>query len=105
MCTVSTAGAIYRWPPASPIGRPIEDLQIYLLDAHRQPVPIGVPGEMYVGGAGVARGYWNRPQLTRRDLCRTRSAMVPIRDFTARATWRATCPTAIWSFWAGSTTK
>jgi amino acid adenylation domain-containing protein len=50
--------------PTSPIGRPINDLQIYLLDARRQPVPIGVPGEIYVGGAGVARGYWNRPQLT-----------------------------------------
>ncbi|AVH69219.1 non-ribosomal peptide synthetase [Nostoc sp. 'Lobaria pulmonaria (5183) cyanobiont'] len=49
---------------ASVIGRPIGDLQVYLLDKYRQPVPIGVPGEMYVGGAGVARGYLNRPQLT-----------------------------------------
>ena len=49
---------------ASIIGRPIGDLQVYLLDKYRQPVPIGVPGEMYVGGAGVARGYLNRPELT-----------------------------------------
>ncbi|MFB2973198.1 amino acid adenylation domain-containing protein [Aerosakkonema sp. BLCC-F183] len=49
---------------SSVIGRPIPDLQIYLLDKHQQPVPIGVPGEMYVGGAGLAREYLNRPELT-----------------------------------------
>ncbi|MEH2001258.1 MAG: amino acid adenylation domain-containing protein [Nostoc sp.] len=49
---------------ASVIGRPIPDLQVYVLDEHQKPVPIGVPGEMYVGGAGVARGYLNRPELT-----------------------------------------
>ncbi|HYP83449.1 non-ribosomal peptide synthetase [Variovorax sp.] len=47
----------------SPIGERIPDLQIHVLDAHRQPVPIGVVGELYVGGAGVARGYLNRPEL------------------------------------------
>ncbi|MEH2283677.1 MAG: amino acid adenylation domain-containing protein [Nostoc sp.] len=46
------------------IGRPIPDLQVYLLDRYQQPVPIGVKGEMYVGGAGVTRGYLNRPELT-----------------------------------------
>jgi amino acid adenylation domain-containing protein len=49
---------------ASLIGRPIPDLQIYLLDEYLQPVPIGVPAQMYVGGAGVTRGYLNRPELT-----------------------------------------
>ncbi|MDZ8261482.1 non-ribosomal peptide synthetase [Nostoc sp. ChiQUE01b] len=49
---------------ASLIGRPIGDLQVYLLDMYGQPVPIGVPGEMYIGGAGVVRGYLNRPELT-----------------------------------------
>jgi len=48
----------------SVIGRPIPDLQLYVLDQHRQPVPIGVAGEMYVGGSGVALGYLNRPELS-----------------------------------------
>ena len=48
----------------SVIGVPIPDLQVYLLDAHRQIVPIGVPGEIYVGGDGVARNYLNRPELS-----------------------------------------
>jgi amino acid adenylation domain-containing protein len=46
------------------VGVPIPDLQVYVLDSNRQPVPIGVNGEMYVGGYGVARGYLNRPELT-----------------------------------------
>lgn len=49
---------------ASIIGRPIPDLQIYLLDRYQQPVPISIPGEIYVGGAGLARGYFNQPNLT-----------------------------------------
>ena len=46
------------------IGEPIPDLAVYLLNPHGQPVPLGVAGEMYVGGAGVARGYLRRPELT-----------------------------------------
>jgi amino acid adenylation domain-containing protein len=48
----------------SVIGAPLADIRIYLLDAHGQPVPIGVTGEMYIAGGGVADGYLNRPELT-----------------------------------------
>jgi amino acid adenylation domain-containing protein len=50
--------------PGSVIGVPLPDLKVHLLDRCGAPVPIGVPGELYVGGAGVARGYWARPDLT-----------------------------------------
>ena len=49
---------------ASMVGVPIPDLQIYIVDRHLSPTPIGVPGEILVGGAGVTRGYLNRPELT-----------------------------------------
>ncbi len=53
-----------KHPHVSPIGVPIPDLQLFLVDADGELVPEGMPGELYVAGAGVARGYLNRPDLT-----------------------------------------
>src|SRR5262249_6840993 len=47
-----------------PVGRPVANTDCYVLDSLLQPMPIGVPGELYVGGAGVTRGYLNQPELT-----------------------------------------
>lgn len=61
---LTLAGKPEEWPALPTIGRPIANTQIYILDSERQPVPIGVSGEIYIGGANLAREYLRRPELT-----------------------------------------
>ncbi|WNG39137.1 amino acid adenylation domain-containing protein [Archangium violaceum] len=64
-CTVDTTACAANSRPEGPtIGRPLRDVRVYVLDRNLHPVPVGVPGELFIGGAGLGRGYLERPDLT-----------------------------------------
>jgi amino acid adenylation domain-containing protein len=60
----ATVAQCFEGMDVLPIGRPIDNTQVYILDRYLQPVPIGVPGELHIASVGLARGYLNRPDLT-----------------------------------------
>jgi amino acid adenylation domain-containing protein len=80
-CTVvATSGTVQNHNRSSrlpPIGRPIANTQVYILDDHLHPVPLGSPGELHIAGAGLARGYLNRPDLTREKFVSNPFSDVP----------------------------
>jgi surfactin family lipopeptide synthetase A len=72
----SLTGSVTEWPSLPPIGRPIANAQIYLLDQNRQPVAIEQTGEIYIAGVSLANGYLNRPELTKEKFI-THDNLIP----------------------------
>jgi non-ribosomal peptide synthetase component F len=88
-----------------PIGKPLSNVSTYVLDEHRQLVPLGVGGELYIGGVQVARGYLNQPDLTAERLLPMLSETNLGLAFTGQETWSAGLPTATWNTWVASMSR
>jgi amino acid adenylation domain-containing protein len=106
---VTTNDAVRRAPPRTiTLGQPLPNAAIYILDAHQQLAPVGVTGELYIGGIGVARGYWQRPELTReRFLYGVKSVRQPhptpplVREGTKSARQLQLLPPQVGEGWGG----
>jgi amino acid adenylation domain-containing protein len=88
----STCGAVRSADQHVTVGRPIDNTTVYILDSSRQPVPVGVAGELFIGGDGVSCGYHRRPELNRDKFIHdpfSRDATAPIYATGDRARWRA----------------
>jgi non-ribosomal peptide synthetase component F len=81
-----------------PIGRPIANVEMYVLDRHLHPVPAGVPGDLYIGGPGLARGYHRQPALTAAQFIPHPLVMTGGRACIAPAMWPAVVRTEILNF-------
>ncbi len=95
----------YRTSGSIPIGRPISNTTVHVLDEERRPVPLGSPGELWIGGDGLAHGYLNQPELTRQKFVPDPFSNEPGRGCIGRATGLASAPMDLSSFSVGWTIR